>query len=173
MPVQNILSQMPPGYKFLPTDEELITHYLMNKVSDYESLPPHDFEDIDDDELHSKPPSNLVTYSCGEREWYFFIHEGEEFVKRSSNRIVGDGLGFWRANGQEQPVFNSDGNVFAFKTQFTYFSGSSQKNATKTHWRMEKYRLPNDQCHLEDCYCKGKEWVLGRLKRGMSYKNYF
>ncbi|XP_050224794.1 NAC transcription factor 25-like [Mercurialis annua] len=180
MAVQNcILSKMPPGYKFLPTDEELITHYLMNKVSDHESLPPHDFQEIEDNELHSKPPCNLVKYSCGEREWYFFIHIGEEeFVddegnKRSSIRIVGEGLGFWRANGQEQPIFNCDGDVFAFKIQFTYFSGNSPKDARKTHWRMDIYRLPSGQFHRENCNCKGKEWVLGRLKRGMSYKNYF
>eukprot|EP00257_Ricinus_communis_P002976 XP_002514683.2 NAC transcription factor 32 [Ricinus communis] len=157
----DILSKIPPGYRFLPTDEELITDYLMKKVC-YEPLPPHVIPEIDDTELHSKAPSSLVTFSCGEREWYFFIHEGEAFPGRhqkekkskGSSRTVGDGKGFWKANGKEQPICNSDGKVFAFKIHLTYFSGSSPGNARKTHWKMEKYRLPSDRCHKAGCYLK-------------------
>lgn len=29
-------TQLPPGFRFHPTDEELITYYLSNKVSDFE-----------------------------------------------------------------------------------------------------------------------------------------
>lgn len=29
-------TQLPPGFRFHPTDEELITYYLSNKVSDFD-----------------------------------------------------------------------------------------------------------------------------------------
>jgi No apical meristem (NAM) protein len=33
-PGDTIALQLPPGFRFHPTDEELITHYLTNKVLD-------------------------------------------------------------------------------------------------------------------------------------------
>ncbi|KAG8638958.1 hypothetical protein MANES_14G084400v8, partial [Manihot esculenta] len=136
-----ILAELPVGYRFLPTDEELVTHYLMNKAF-YKPLPAHVGQDINASELYSKPPNTLVTLSCGEREWYFFIYGEEDSVgERKTIRIVGDGIGFWKSSGQEKSICNSDGNVFGLKFQFTYFSGTFP-NAKRTHWRMDVYRLP-------------------------------
>lgn len=73
--------------------------------------------------------------------------------------MVGNGTGFWKSMEDEDPVHNSDGDVFAFKIHLTYFSGSLNK-AKKTHWKMEEYRLPTKH---------GDEWVLARLKRGTDY----
>ncbi|XP_012080558.1 NAC domain-containing protein 68 isoform X1 [Jatropha curcas] len=160
------LRELPVGYRFLPTDEELVTHYLINKVLN-RPLPAQIIQDTEASRLYSKPPSSLVTFSCGERNWYFFIHE--DFAGGSEGiRIVGGGIGFWKANGQEKPICNSDGTVFAFKFHFTYFSGKFP-NAKKTHWKMDEYRLPTEFYTAHNF--KGEEWVLGRLQRGMDYNN--
>lgn len=34
--VMELQSELPPGFRFHPTDEELITYYLTNKVSDFD-----------------------------------------------------------------------------------------------------------------------------------------
>lgn len=52
------LSEMPIGFRFLPTDEELVKHYLANKVL-YRSLPAEFFSEIDAGELYSKHPKCL------------------------------------------------------------------------------------------------------------------
>lgn len=81
-----------------------------------------------------------VTFPNGEREWYFFIREDENFpVCRNSNRFVGNGMGFWKPT-PEIPIYNGDENMFATKRYLTYFSGSLSE-AKKTHWTMEEYRL--------------------------------
>ncbi|XP_021641598.1 NAC domain-containing protein 101 isoform X2 [Hevea brasiliensis] len=163
-----ILTEFPIGYRFLPTDEELVTHYLSNKVF-YRPLPAHVAQDIDSREFYSKAPNSIVNYSCGEREWYFFLHEDEDFlVENNPNRIVGDKIGFWKSTGQEKSICNLDGNVFASKFQFTYFSGIFP-NARKTHWKMDEYRLPS-QCQTAHSF-QEEEWVLVRLKRGMEYSS--
>ncbi|XP_043813714.1 NAC domain-containing protein 101 [Manihot esculenta] len=155
--IDEILAQLPVGYKFLPTDEELVIHYLMNKLLN-RLLPANIAPDIDASEFYSKPPNSLsvsfplsmVSPSCGEREWYFFIHEHEDFLGKSRERIrmVGDGTGFWRSSGLEKYIRNSDGRVLAFKSRFFYFSGNDA-NAKKTHWKMDQYRLHN-QCPAPD-----------------------
>ncbi|GLT72458.1 hypothetical protein SLA2020_443920 [Shorea laevis] len=73
-----VVGGLPPGYRFKPTDEELIDHYLMNKAS-CRAFQGQAFQDIDASELYSKPPKSLVTFPNGEREWYFFIREDENF----------------------------------------------------------------------------------------------
>ena len=57
--------------------------------------------------------------------------------------MVGNGIGFWRFIGEEEPIHNSEGDIFAFKIYLTYFSGSPP-HAKKTHWRMEEYRLQTE-----------------------------
>ena len=76
-----------------------------------------------------------------EKEWYFFIYEHKRI---ENERVVGDGLGFWKANGPEIPVSFTTvrPDISAFKRCFTYFSTtSSNKPANKTHWKMEEFRL--------------------------------
>ncbi|KAI3463900.1 hypothetical protein Pfo_020563 [Paulownia fortunei] len=230
-----ILTQLPAGYRFLPTDEELMKFYLTNKVFD-RPVPGQVVKDIDANELYSNPPHAIVKSTAGdtlrEREWYFFIHhnknhkkeqeqekeniqmggnridffaslgkedlqkeqekgngmggsgmgfwtslgkedfqkgfgfwtssgkkEGsqekgktrmvgngigeEDFQKEEEKekiRMVGNGIGFWRTIGKEDPIYDTNGKVFAFKIHFIYFKGS-RDGGKRTHWRMEEYHL--------------------------------
>lgn len=83
--------------------------------------------------------------SSGEnKEWYFFIPEEENSFHRSgkeTTRFVGDGTGFWKLIGEERPMFNINGQVFALKRNLTYFSGNPSE-PRRTHWKMELFRLP-------------------------------
>ncbi|XVE56842.1 hypothetical protein DITRI_Ditri04bG0043200 [Diplodiscus trichospermus] len=157
---------IPVGYRFLPTDEELVTHYLINKVF-CNPLPASVFQDIKATELYTKPPKKLVEFSNGEREWYFFYIEEENCNKegccnqKAIRIVVGEGLGFWQSN-REIPIFDRDGNVLAFKIHFIYFSGHLSK-AKKTHWTLDEYRLSTQFYTLHN---SKEKWVLGRLRRG-------
>ncbi|KAK9278549.1 hypothetical protein L1049_028119 [Liquidambar formosana] len=148
----HMITKFPVGYRFVPTEEELVTHYLMNKVS-YKPLPPCVIEDIDATKLYSKPPPKcLETTSCEEREWFFFIHQDENFEKPI--RMVGNGIGFWKSSGEENLIYNLDGNVFASKTYYSYFRGTLPK-AKKTHWKMEEYRIHVECNTKQDSKKKG------------------
>jgi hypothetical protein len=65
-------SPLPPGYRFKPTDEELVHHYLMNKASS-RAFQGQDFQDIDATDLYSKPPKSLGIIICFFYYYYFFI----------------------------------------------------------------------------------------------------
>ncbi|KAM0979899.1 hypothetical protein ACFX13_015958 [Malus domestica] len=174
------LNQLPVGFRFMPTDEELVTHYLMNKVL-YRPVPAaQEIREIDAARFYSNHPKNLVTFSCGEREWFFFIHQGESSYAsqtRSSIRVVGNGLGFWKPKyGSETPICDDDGHFFASKISLTYFSGRSASHAKRTHWKMVEYYLHEHdhvESNTEEKYqVRRREWVLSRMIRGTDYTGF-
>ncbi|CAL5423706.1 unnamed protein product [Camellia sinensis] len=62
--------QLPPGFRFHPTDEELIVHYLRNKATS-SSLPAAIIAEVD---LYKCKPWELSSLEAlfGEEECYFF-----------------------------------------------------------------------------------------------------
>nr|KJB26988.1 hypothetical protein B456_004G270400 [Gossypium raimondii] len=85
-----------PGFRFHPTDEELIGFYLRRKV-DNKSLRIELIKQID---IYKYDPSDLPkTSMMGENELYFFCRRGRKY--RNSvrpNRVTGSG--FWKATGK-------------------------------------------------------------------------
>uniref|UniRef100_A0A5B7C6Q7 Putative NAC domain-containing protein 68-like n=1 Tax=Davidia involucrata TaxID=16924 RepID=A0A5B7C6Q7_DAVIN len=159
-------TEMPPGYRFSPTDEELVMYYLKNKVFD-KPLPADVIRDIDASHIYSSHPKSIVGNSSWvESERYFFIRRDENFNGESKKaQIVGNGIGFWKSVGEEEPIYNSDGDIFAFKITFIYFSGPVSR-PKRTHWRLEEYRLPLES-NTNDL--KREEWMAARLLRGSDY----
>ncbi|KAK9198705.1 hypothetical protein WN944_013891 [Citrus x changshan-huyou] len=169
---------LPVGYRFMPTDEELVFHYLINKACN-RALPAQAVKEITARDLYLKHPkcSDITApSSSGEnKEWYFFIPEEENSFHRSgkeTTRFVGDGTGFWKLIGEERPMFNINGQVFALKRNLTYFSGNPSE-PRRTHWKMELFRLPLEFYTSQNPKEKGEKWVLGRVKRGNEFKGCF
>ncbi|KAL0421952.1 UNVERIFIED_CONTAM: NAC domain-containing protein [Sesamum latifolium] len=102
-----IVTQLPPGYRFLPTDEELILFYLQNKVC-FRPVPCEAVKDIDATELYSNPPNTIVNFSVADdkKEWFFFIHQNKYQKEPEKIQTVGERIGarnvtfgFWRSPG--------------------------------------------------------------------------
>ncbi|PSR96614.1 Protein FEZ like [Actinidia chinensis var. chinensis] len=164
---QGIDQVMPAGYRFVPTDQELVFHYLKKKDS-RKPLPAQCIMEMDAISFYNQPPMILVGADLSrKKEWYFFVR-GHEYYhgEKKKKQVVGNVSGFWRSIGEEDPIYNSNGAVFAFKIYFTYFSGTLQK-AKRTHWSMELYRLPV-KC---DAKLQRDKWVLGRIRRGQDYNS--
>ncbi|KAA0053777.1 NAC domain-containing protein 100-like protein [Cucumis melo var. makuwa] len=61
--------ELPPGFRFHPTDEELITHYLSPKVLSSTFSSPA----IAEVDLNKCEPWDLPGRAkMGEKEWYFY-----------------------------------------------------------------------------------------------------
>ncbi|KAL5749120.1 hypothetical protein ACOSP7_023723 [Xanthoceras sorbifolium] len=173
---------LPAGYKFLPTEEELVVYYLENKVF-CRPIPPHVILECGYHDIFSKSPKEIVASSSWKglgwsgKECYFFIPEDDEDFdfdfdfNGKTIRMVGNGIGFWKSNVDEKKaLINMNGEIFALKKNLTYFSGRSSSEAKKTHWRMVVYSLPT-QSYTKNNF-KGRKWVLGRVKRGPDYSKY-
>ncbi|XP_044985068.1 transcription factor JUNGBRUNNEN 1-like [Hordeum vulgare subsp. vulgare] len=132
-----------PGYRFHPTDEELVTFYLRRKVA-RKSLRIEVIREID---IYKHDPWDLPKASTvgGEKEWYFFCLRGRKY--RNSirpNRVTGSG--FWKATGIDRPIYSAaagraSGVSIGLKKSLVYYRGSAGKG-TKTDWMMHEFRLP-------------------------------
>lgn len=152
---------LPPGFRFHPTDEELIVHYLYSKSQTAEEIagvaPPPIIADVD---LYKHDPWELPDLALfGTNEWYFFTPRDRKYPNGSRpNRVTGNG--YWKATGADKPIKpKSDPNrIVGIKKALVFYSGKGVKGI-KTNWIMHEYRLdttPSKHSKLED-------WVLCRL----------
>ncbi|KAB2053476.1 hypothetical protein ES319_A12G190800v1 [Gossypium barbadense] len=161
--------KLPVGFRFLPTDVELVTHYLINKVI-YNPFSSFIFQEINATELYTNSPKNF-------REWFFFIYMDMNIDNMHNKAIEkgGDELGFWQSIGDRKCVKDTNGNILATKITFIYFSGSPS-HRKKTHWRIDEFRLPIQFYTLHNSKkIEGNnftEWAAGRLARGRDYTSF-
>ncbi|KAH9625860.1 hypothetical protein KSS87_009969 [Heliosperma pusillum] len=91
---------LPPGFRFHPTDEELVIHYLCRKCA---FLPIY-IPIIADIHLYNFDPWLLPGMALyGEKEWYFFSPRDRKYPNGSRpNRAAGSG--YWKATGADKPI---------------------------------------------------------------------
>ncbi|XP_004487133.1 NAC transcription factor NAM-2 [Cicer arietinum] len=160
----------PPGFRFHPSDEELIVHYLQKKIKSL-PLPASIIAEID---LYKYNPWELPKKSLfGEEEWYFFSPRDRKYPNGlRPNRATGSG--YWKATGTDRPIISSCGSKhIGVKKALVFYSGRPPKGA-KTDWIMNEYRLIDTT--TKSFMLKGSmrldEWVLCRVRhKGYSSKN--
>ncbi|EOX95535.1 Uncharacterized protein TCM_005010 isoform 1 [Theobroma cacao] len=119
------------GYRFHPTDKELVDHYLWNKILDRDSL-VHAIKEVDG--LCRKDPWELPRLSkikSADQVWYFFSRRKDnKRVKRTTDN------GFWKVTGKTRDVKGKRGS--AIKKTLVFFQGRGP-NAKWTPWVMHEY----------------------------------
>ncbi|KAI3688193.1 hypothetical protein L1987_81903 [Smallanthus sonchifolius] len=166
---------LPPGFRFHPSDEELIVHYLFNKVK-LRSLPASVIGEIN---LYSFDPWDLpskllarraddLVYLAdkalfGEDEWYFFTPRDKKYPNGTRpNRSAGSG--FWKATGKDKSIYASSGSILiGLKKALAFYTGSPAKSI-KTNWIMSEYRLPGSSSHSSGSM-RLDDWVLCRIRQ--------
>uniref|UniRef100_A0ACD5WH99 Uncharacterized protein n=1 Tax=Avena sativa TaxID=4498 RepID=A0ACD5WH99_AVESA len=152
---------LPPGFRFHPTDEELVVHYLCRRVAG-QSQPVHIIAEID---LYKFDPWDLPERALfGSREWYFFTPRDRKYPNGSRpNRSAGSG--YWKATGADKPVNSkgSGGRTVGIKKALVFYAGRAPRGV-KTDWIMHEYRLAEaDRAPDKKGSLKLDEWVLCRL----------
>ncbi|GFY82997.1 NAC (No Apical Meristem) domain transcriptional regulator superfamily protein [Actinidia rufa] len=136
-----------PGFRFHPTDEELVGFYLKQKIQQ-RSLPIElikqvDIYKYDPWDLPSKITTRLSSWHVpGEKEWYFYCPRDRKYRNSARpNRVTG--AGFWKATGTDRPIYSSDGTkCIGLKKSLVFYRGRAAKGL-KTDWMMHEFRLPS------------------------------
>ncbi|KAL5986954.1 NAC domain-containing protein ja2l [Asimina triloba] len=137
MEADDAVSQLslPPGFRFFPTDEELLVEYLCRKVAG------HNFaiQLIGEVDLYKYDPWVLPSKALfGEKEWYFFSPRDRKYPNGSRpNRVAGSG--YWKATGTDK-ILTVQGRKVGMKKALVFYIGKAPKG-TKTNWIMHEYRL--------------------------------
>ncbi|CAN1130564.1 NAC domain-containing protein 2, partial [Linum perenne] len=180
--------QLPPGFRFHPTDDELVKHYLCRKCA---SLPisvpiiaeinlykydpwdlPGNFDFLCSNSfpeftLHCSIDSifcpNFVAGMAlyGEKEWYFFSPRDRKYPNGSRpNRSAA--TGYWKATGADKAI--GVPRPVGIKKALVFYTGKAPKGE-KTNWIMHEYRLADvDRSpSRKKNNLKLDDWVLCRI----------
>lgn len=134
--VKNGVLRLPPGFRFHPTDEELVVQYLKRKVLSC-PLPASIIPEVD---VCKSDPWDLPGDS--EQERYFFSTKEVKYPNGNrSNRATGSG--YWKATGVDKQIVTSrNRQVVGMKKTLVFYRGKPP-NGTRTDWIMHEYRLAN------------------------------
>ncbi|GJN10647.1 hypothetical protein PR202_ga28759 [Eleusine coracana subsp. coracana] len=128
--------ELPPGFRFHPTDEEVITHYLTLKALNclFTCLV------IADVDLNKCEPWDLPNKAkMGEKEWYFFCHKDRKYpTGMRTNRATASG--YWKATGKDKEIFRGRNVLVGMKKTLVFYRGRAPRGE-KTPWVMHEYRL--------------------------------
>ncbi|KAL7240841.1 hypothetical protein ACSBR2_006480 [Camellia fascicularis] len=130
---------MLPGFRFHPTDEELVGFYLKRKVQQR----PLSVEVIKQLDIYKHDPWDLPKLATtGEKEWYFYCPRDRKYRNSTRpNRVTG--AGFWKATGTDRAIYSSEGSkCIGLKKSLVFYKGRAAKGI-KTDWMMHEFRLPS------------------------------
>ncbi|XP_077244372.1 NAC domain-containing protein 54-like [Tasmannia lanceolata] len=158
---------LPPGFRFHPTDEELVAYYLDRKISGRTI----ELEIIPDVDLYKCEPWDLPEKSylpSKDMEWYFFSQRDRKYPNGSrTNRATK--AGYWKATGKDRMV-QSQKRAVGMKKTLVYYRGRAP-HGLRTNWVMHEYRLIHSECDasstLKDAYalCRIFKKVVCRTSR--------
>ncbi|KAH0456266.1 hypothetical protein IEQ34_014173 [Dendrobium chrysotoxum] len=133
-------TQLAPGFRFHPTDEELVSYYLKRKVTGK----PIRVDAISEIDLYRAEPWDLPSRSrirSRDLEWYFFTSLDRKYSNRCrTNRATIDG--YWKTTGKDRSIQHRSRTIGMKKT-LVYHSGRAPRGQ-RTNWVMHEYRLEDE-----------------------------
>ncbi|KAK4270889.1 hypothetical protein QN277_019655 [Acacia crassicarpa] len=130
-----------PGFRFHPTEEELIDFYLRRKVEGKR----FNVELITFLDLYRYDPWELPAMAAiGEKEWYFYVPRDRKYRNGDRpNRVTTSG--YWKATGADRMIRAVESSrSIGLKKTLVFYSGKAPKGI-RTSWIMNEYRLPHHE----------------------------
>lgn len=162
----NGVVKLPPGFRFHPTDEELVLQYLRRKLFSY-PLPASIIPEID---LARHNPWDLPG-GCEQERYFFALREAKYANGNRTNRATE--CGYWKATGKDRVVVATKcGRAVGLKKTLVFYHGKAPIGQ-KTDWIMHEYRLNISNprscglSHMKNSTLSDaievKDWVLCRI----------
>ncbi|XP_062207547.1 NAC domain-containing protein 90-like [Phragmites australis] len=134
---------LPPGYRFYPTEEELICFYLRNKLDSLRDdiervIPVVDVYSVDPWQLSEIHERRLCS-GTGEGEPWFYFCPRQEREARGGRPSRTTPSGYWKAAGMPGVVYSADCHAIGMKKTMVFYRGRAP-SGTKTKWKMNEYR---------------------------------
>ncbi|PKU80315.1 Putative NAC domain-containing protein 94 [Dendrobium catenatum] len=129
-----------PGFRFHPTEEELIEFYLRRKVEGKR----FNVDLITFLDLYRYDPWELPSLAAiGEKEWFFYVPRDRKYRNGDRpNRVTTSG--YWKATGADRMIRSENSRPIGLKKTLVFYSGKAPKGI-RTSWIMNEYRLPQPE----------------------------
>lgn len=134
-----------PGFRFYPTEEELISFYLHKKL---EGKRPELDRVIPVVNIYDLDPWHLPNFHgelcMGDREQWFFFVPRHEREARGGRPCRTTNSGYWKATGSPSYVYSSNSKVIGVKKSMVFYKGKAP-TGKKTKWKMNEYRAIQEE----------------------------
>ncbi|CAN4116390.1 unnamed protein product [Withania somnifera] len=160
-------SAFPPGFRFHPTDEELVLYYLKRKICRRRIL----LDAIAETDVYKWEPEDLPDLSklkTGDRQWFFFSPRDRKYPNGArSNRATKHG--YWKATGRDR-IITCNSRAVGVKKTLVFYKGRAPVGE-RTDWVMHEYTM--DEEELKRCQTAQDYYALYKVfkKSGAGPKN--
>ncbi|KAK1323552.1 NAC domain-containing protein 90 [Acorus calamus] len=140
------MMELSPGYRFFPTEEELITFYLRHRLNHHRIeeieriIPVADIYAVDPQHL----PSIAGVHNQGDPEQWFFFSPMQEREAQGGRPSRTTPSGYWKATGSPSWVRSSNNRVVGCKKTMVFYKGRAP-TGRKTEWKMNEYRALEEE----------------------------
>ncbi|KAL5555079.1 hypothetical protein UlMin_037315 [Ulmus minor] len=135
----------PPGFRFHPTDEELVLYYLKRKIC-RKRLKLNIVAETDVYKWDPEELPGLSILKTGDRQWFFF-NPRERKYPNGARSGRGTRHGYWKATRKDKTITCNSRSVGLKKT-LVYYKGRAP-NGERTDWVMHEYTM--DEEELKRC----------------------
>ncbi|CAA2954255.1 NAC domain-containing 90 [Olea europaea subsp. europaea] len=134
------MEEMLTGFRFYPTEEELVSFYLHSKLEEKRLEINRVIPVVN---VYQLEPWHLPKHSgelCrGDSEQWFFFVPSQEREVRGGRPCRTTASGYWKATGSPSYVYSSDSKVIGVKKSMVFYKGKAP-TGRKTKWKMNEYR---------------------------------
>lgn len=135
-----------PGFRFYPTEEELLTFYLRHRLAGTRPVVEHLIPVMD---IYGYHPSELQAMAgaanvCDTEQWFFFCPRAEREL-HGGRPARTTPSGYWKATGSPSYVYSSSPNnrVIGEKRTMVFYQGRAP-TGNRTRWKMNEYKAVAD-----------------------------
>eukprot|EP00250_Pteridium_aquilinum_P012598 c20825_g1_i2 orf=416-1726(+) len=151
------MALLPPGFRFHPTDEELVAHYVKKKVAG-RKVGEGVIGEMDIYKFEPEDLPGLAILQSRDPEWFFFNAQDKKYLHGSrTNRTTK--AGYWKATGKDRKI--STASCTGMKKTLIYYFGRAP-HGVRTDWVMHEFRLDEEFERKMNC---SKSFVLCRVRR--------
>ncbi|KAF3541910.1 hypothetical protein F2Q69_00019168 [Brassica cretica] len=158
------------GFRFYPTEDELIAFYLRNQLegrsddSMHRVIPVLDVFEVEPSHL---PKKIFLADVAGERcrgdaeQWFFFVPRQEREARGGRPNRTTDS-GYWKATGSPGPVISKDNRMIGVKKTMVFYTGKAP-TGRKTKWKMNEYKAVDETVNFSTIPKLRHEFSLCRV----------